>query len=41
MAARRIYLAEGFELVGSQEHDSFGHHLIGQVYELPLATATV
>jgi GNAT superfamily N-acetyltransferase len=31
-AARAIYLAEGFELVESDEHDSFGHHLIGQVY---------
>jgi GNAT superfamily N-acetyltransferase len=41
VAARRIYLAEGFDLVGSQEHDSFGHHLIGQVYELPLTAAAV
>jgi GNAT superfamily N-acetyltransferase len=31
-SARRIYLAEGFRLVDSEEHDSFGHHLVGQVY---------
>jgi GNAT superfamily N-acetyltransferase len=35
-AARHIYLAEGFRLVESDEHDSFGHHLVGQVYELVL-----
>jgi GNAT superfamily N-acetyltransferase len=32
-AARSIYLAEGFALVESDEHCSFGHHLVGQVYE--------
>jgi GNAT superfamily N-acetyltransferase len=35
-AARRIYLAEGFELLESEEHDSFGHRLVGQVYERSL-----
>lgn len=35
-AARRIYLAEGFALVEADEHDSFGHHLVGQVYERDL-----
>ncbi|NUT22447.1 MAG: GNAT family N-acetyltransferase [Hamadaea sp.] len=32
VAARKIYLAEGFALVESEEHDSFGRHLVGQVY---------
>jgi GNAT superfamily N-acetyltransferase len=32
-AARSIYLAEGFTLVESDEHKSFGHRLVGQVYE--------
>jgi len=36
VSARRIYLAEGFRLVDSEEHDSFGHHLVGQVYLLDL-----
>ncbi|NUT37852.1 MAG: GNAT family N-acetyltransferase [Hamadaea sp.] len=35
-AARAIYLAEGFTLVESEEHDSFGHRLVGQVYERAL-----
>lgn len=36
IAARRIYLAEGFTLVEAEEHDSFGRHLVGQVYERAL-----
>jgi DNA-binding MarR family transcriptional regulator/N-acetylglutamate synthase-like GNAT family acetyltransferase len=35
-AARRIYQRFGFELVGSQEHHSFGHDLVGQDWRLPL-----
>ncbi|MEV6964382.1 GNAT family N-acetyltransferase [Hamadaea sp. NPDC051192] len=35
-SARKIYLAEGFKLIESEEHDSFGHHLTGQVYTRPL-----
>ncbi|NUT03270.1 MAG: GNAT family N-acetyltransferase, partial [Hamadaea sp.] len=31
VSARKIYLAEGFQLVESEEHDSFGQHLVGQV----------
>ena len=37
-AARRIYLAEGFTLVEEEPHASFGAELVGQVYELPLAS---
>ncbi|MER2091161.1 GNAT family N-acetyltransferase [Saccharopolyspora rectivirgula] len=29
-SARRIYEAHGFELVGQEEHHSFGHDLVGQ-----------
>jgi GNAT superfamily N-acetyltransferase len=36
VAARAIYVAEGFRLVESGEHDSFGHRLVGQVYDLVL-----
>jgi DNA-binding MarR family transcriptional regulator/GNAT superfamily N-acetyltransferase len=35
-AARRIYQRAGFELVGSQEHHSFGHELVGQDWRLRL-----
>jgi DNA-binding MarR family transcriptional regulator/N-acetylglutamate synthase-like GNAT family acetyltransferase len=35
-AARRIYQRAGFELVGSQEHHSFGHDLVGQDWRLRL-----
>jgi GNAT superfamily N-acetyltransferase len=35
-AARKIYLAEGFALVGEEPHSSFGAALVGQVYERPL-----
>jgi GNAT superfamily N-acetyltransferase len=36
-AARHIYLARGFELVGEDRHHSFGVDLVGQNYELDLA----
>jgi GNAT superfamily N-acetyltransferase len=41
VAARRIYLAEGFRLIGSEPHHSFGAELVGQTYEADLTAATV
>lgn len=35
-AARRIYIREGFRLVKEHKHHSFGHDLVGQVWELNL-----
>lgn len=39
VAARRIYLSRGFELIEERPHHSFGADLIGQDYELELAAA--
>ena len=38
VAARGIYLAEGFRLVEEEPHTSFGAALVGQVYELDLGS---
>jgi GNAT superfamily N-acetyltransferase len=38
VAARDIYLAFGFALTDEESHHSFGHDLVGQTYELDLAT---
>lgn len=39
-AARRIYLSRGFVLVAEEPHHSFGVDLLGQIYQLDLASRT-
>ena len=36
VAARRIYVAAGYELVASESHARFGHALVGETWELSL-----
>jgi DNA-binding MarR family transcriptional regulator/GNAT superfamily N-acetyltransferase len=35
-AARGIYGAAGYQLLASEPHESFGHHLVGEIWELEL-----
>jgi N-acetylglutamate synthase-like GNAT family acetyltransferase len=37
--ARHIYLQAGFKLVAEEKHQSFGHHMVGETWELELANA--
>lgn len=37
--ARHIYEKAGFKLVASEAHFSFGHHMVGETWELDLADA--
>jgi DNA-binding MarR family transcriptional regulator/GNAT superfamily N-acetyltransferase len=36
VSARRIYQAAGFALISEEPHHSFGHDLVGQMWERPL-----
>jgi len=36
-AARTLYAREGYQLIGTEPHHSFGHDLVGEIWELPLA----
>jgi DNA-binding MarR family transcriptional regulator/GNAT superfamily N-acetyltransferase len=38
LAARGIYQSAGYRLVGSEQHHSFGHALVGEVWEKNLPT---
>ncbi len=37
LAARAIYAKAGYRLVASEAHESFGHSLVGETWELTLA----
>jgi GNAT superfamily N-acetyltransferase len=41
LAARGIYVAAGYTLVGTEAHHSFGHELVGEVWEMPLVAGAV
>ena len=36
LAARAIYAKAGYRLVASEPHESFGHSLVGETWELAL-----
>jgi hypothetical protein len=36
LAARGIYKKSGYQLVASEAHHSFGHELVGEIWELAL-----
>lgn len=36
LAARGIYAKAGYRLVASEEHESFGHRMVGETWELDL-----
>jgi len=35
--ARQLYIKAGFKLVKEKPHHSFGHDLVSEVWEMPLA----
>jgi GNAT superfamily N-acetyltransferase len=37
VAARAIYAKAGYRLVASEPHESFGHRLVGETWELALS----
>jgi len=37
--ARAIYQRAGYHLVGTESHHSFGHDLVGEIWEMPLQGA--
>ncbi|WP_088285965.1 GNAT family N-acetyltransferase [Ideonella sp. A 288] len=39
VAARAIYQREGYRLVGTEPHHSFGHALVGEIWDMPLVPA--
>jgi len=36
LAARGIYVRAGYQRLASEAHESFGHRLVGEIWELPL-----